>query len=356
MSLMDRARKASKLEHTSTLDTSVLFNNRRMVPTGVPMINVALSADLDGGLQAGHTMLAGPSKHFKTGFALLLASAYLREHPNSILIFYMNEFGSPLSYFDMFGIPHDRVLVKPFTDIEKLKFDLIPLLDETLTIEDKAVIVIDSIGNASSKKELEDAKTENSATDMSRAKALKGLFRMVTPFLTLKDVPLITINHTYQELALFPKTIVGGGTGAYYSADNIWIIGRQQDKVGTGAKAKIAGYHFVINIEKSRYVKEKAKIPISVSWEDGVVQFSGLLEIALAGGFVSAVGKGYQRVDQETGELTGPKLSERELGISEEFWQPVLDNAKFKTFIKNTFAVGGVSLVDPEELVEVAGD
>ena len=29
---------------------------------------------------------------------------------------------------------------------------------------------------------------------------------------------------------MFPKDIVGGGTGSYYSADTIWILGRQQDK------------------------------------------------------------------------------------------------------------------------------
>ena len=112
----------------------------------------------------------------------------------------------------------------------------------------KVIIVIDSIGNLASKKELEDALNEKSVADMSRAKALKGLFRMVTPYLTMKNVPLLAVNHTYQEIGLFPKSIVSGGTGIYYSADNIWIIGRQQQKQGTEVK----GYNFVINVEKSR--------------------------------------------------------------------------------------------------------
>ena len=81
---------------------------------------------------------------------------------------------------------------------------------------------------------------------MSRAKQMKSLFRMVTPHLNLKDIPLIAVNHTYKEIGLYPKDIVSGGTGAYYSADAIWIIGRQQEKDG----AEIAGYNFVINIEK----------------------------------------------------------------------------------------------------------
>ena len=119
--------------------------------------------------------------------------------------------------------------------------------------------MIDSIGNLASKKELEDAINEKSVADMSRAKALKGLFRMATPYLAMKNIPMLAVNHTYKEIGLFPKDVVGGGTGIYYSADNIWILGRQQDKVGT----EIKGYHFVINVEKSRYVKEKSKIYLS---------------------------------------------------------------------------------------------
>ena len=91
------------------------------------------------------------------------------------------------------------------------------------------MIVIDSIGNLASKKEVEDALDQKSVADMSRAKQIKSLFRMVTPHLTLKDIPTVVVNHTYKEIGMFPKDIVGGGTGSYYSADNIYILGRQQE-------------------------------------------------------------------------------------------------------------------------------
>ncbi len=77
---------------------------------------------------------------------------------------------------------------------------------------------------------------------MSRAKQIKSLFRMVTPHLTLKDIPMVVVNHTYKEIGLYPKDIVGGGTGSYYSADNIYILGRQQEKEGTD----LIGYNFII--------------------------------------------------------------------------------------------------------------
>ena len=68
---------------------------------------------------------------------------------------------------------------------EELKFDI---MQQISAIErgDKIIILIDSIGNLASKKEVEDALDAKSTVDMSRAKQLKSLFRMVTPHLMLK--------------------------------------------------------------------------------------------------------------------------------------------------------------------------
>ena len=281
MSIMDKLKKNSKLKHTDVLSESKFFNEKDFTPTDVPMINVALSGSVDGGLSSGLIVLAGPSKHFKTSFALLMASAYLKKHKDAVMLFYDSEFGSPQAYFKQFDIDTSRVLHTPITNVEELKFDLIGQLDN-LDRKDNVIVVIDSIGNLASKKEMEDTMNEKSVADMSRAKALKGLFRMTTPYLAMKNIPLLAVNHTYMEIGLFPKAIVGGGTGIYYSADNIWIIGRRQNKTGT----EVTGYDFVVNIEKSRYVKEKSKIPVTVSWEGGVEKYSGLLEVALAAGYV----------------------------------------------------------------------
>lgn len=336
MSIMDKLKKNSRVSHTAILSESKFFNEKDMVPTSVPMINVALSGNPDGGLSPGLTVLAGPSKHFKTSFALIMASAYLKKYPESVMLFYDSEFGSPQAYFKQFDIDTSRVLHTPITNVEELKFDLINQL-EALERGDKVIVVIDSVGNLASKKELEDAINEKSVADMSRAKALKGLFRMCTPYLAMKDIPMLAVNHTYQEMGLFPKAIVSGGTGIYYSADNIWILGRRQNKTGT----EVTGYDFVINVEKSRYVKEKSQIPISVSWEGGVERWSGLLELALAGGYVVKPSNGwYQKVDRATGELIDGKYREKET-LTGEFWEPVLNKTDFKEFLINSFTIGG---------------
>ena len=334
MSIMDKLKKNSKSDFTSVLADSKFFNDKDMVPTSVPMINVALSGSMDGGLAPGLTVLAGPSKHFKTSFGLIMASAYLKKYEDAVLLFYDSEFGSPQAYFENFDIDTNRVLHTPITNVEELKFDIISQL-EGIDREEKVVIVIDSVGNLASKKELEDAINEKSVADMSRAKALKGLFRMTTPYLNMKDIPLIAVNHTYQEIGLFPKAVVSGGTGIYYSADNIWILGRQQDKQGT----EIKGYHFVINVEKSRYVKEKSKIPISVSWDGGVQRWSGLLDVAMSGNYVSKPSPGwYCRIDKSTGELVEPKVREKDT-LNEEFWKPILEETDFKQYVMNKYSI-----------------
>jgi RecA/RadA recombinase len=319
-----------------------------MISTSVPMVNVALSGSMDGGMTPGLTVLAGPSKHFKTSFALLMASAYLKSKKDAVMLFYDSEFGSPQAYFEQFDIDTSRVLHTPITNVEELKFDMIAQL-EGLEAKDDVIIVIDSIGNLASKKELDDAQNEKSVADMSRAKALKGLFRMATPYLAMKNIVMLAVNHTYQEIGLFPKAVVSGGTGIYYSANNIWILGRRQNKKGT----EITGYDFVINIEKSRFVKEKSKIPISVSWEGGVEEYSGLLEVAMAGGYVVKPSNGwYSSVDMSTGEISEKKV--RESGtLEKEFWDPIFTNTDFKDFIKKQFTIGYKSDIDMNELIEM---
>ncbi len=344
---MDKLQKNSRIKESSQLDKSKLFSDKDMVPTPVPMINVALSGDPDGGLSSGLTVLAGPSKHFKTSFALLMAAAYLDKYDDAVLLFYDSEFGSPQQYFKSFGIDTSRVLHSPITNVEELKFDLISQL-ENIERKDRVIIIIDSIGNLASKKELEDAMNEKSVADMSRAKALKGLFRMTTPYLTMRDIPLLAVNHTYQEIGLFPKAVVSGGTGIYYSSDNIWIIGRQQEKKGT----EILGYNFVINVEKSRFVREKSKIPISVTWEGGIETYSGLLDVALEGGYVAKPTIGwYSKVDKTTGEIEDKKVRVAET-LKESFWTPIFANTDFKQYLKDKYEVGHAEMIksNPEDL------
>ena len=328
MSLLDKLKKNSTIKETEILQKSKFFNKKDMIQTSVPMMNVALSGSLEGGLTPGLTVFAGPSKHFKTAFSLLLAKSYLDKYEDSVVLFYDSEFGSPQSYFDSFGIDTNRVLHTPITDIEQLKFDVMAQINN-IERGDHVIVIVDSVGNLASKKEVDDALEGKSVADMTRAKQMKSLFRMITPHLTIKDIPMVVVNHTYSEIGLYPKQIVSGGTGIYYSADNIYIIGRQQEKDGS----EVTGYNFIINVEKSRFVKEKSKIPIEVSFEGGISTWSGLLDVALEGGFVVKPSNGwYAHAGSE-------KKHRQKDTYTKEFWMPILTSKEFRSYIEDRYRI-----------------
>lgn len=345
MGILDKIKKNSTVKESSVLSKSKFFTDKDVITTSVPVLNIAFSGKVDGGFTSGLTQWAGVSKMFKTGFSLLMAKAYMDKYPDAALLFYDSEFGSPQSYFTSFGIDLDRVLHTPITDVEQLKFDI---MQQFSGIErgDKIIILIDSIGNLASKKEVEDALDGKSVADMTRSKQLKSLFRMVTPHLTLKDIPMVVVNHTYKTLEMYSKDVVGGGTGSVYAADNIYILGRQQEKDGT----ELSGYNFIINVEKSRYVREKSKIPISISFDNGISKWSGLLDIALELGFVMKPSNGwYSRVNKETGEIEEKKYRLKETN-NKDFWNPIINSEAFKDAVYERYAISTHSIITDDDI------
>ena len=340
MSLIDKLKKNSTIKESSVLTDSKFFNTKDLIQTSVPALNVALSGKLDGGLTPGLTVFAGPSKHFKTAFAMLLAKSYLDKYDDAVILFYDSEFGAPQGYFDSFGIDTDRVIHTPITDIEQLKHDSMSQLNDIVR-GDRVMIIVDSVGNLASKKEVDDALDGKSVADMTRAKQMKSLFRMITPHLTIKDIPAVVVNHTYKEIGLYPKDVVSGGTGIYYSADNIYIIGRQQEKTGTD----LVGYNFIINIEKSRYVREKSKIPIEVTFEGGISKWSGLLDMAMESGHVVKPSNGWYQV-VASGEDS--KKYRTKDTYQKEFWLPILKDETFVEWISNRYLISSDAIMAAE--------
>jgi len=344
--MLEKLKKNSTIKASQTLSKSKFFDVE-MIPTRIPALNIALSGAIDGGFCRGLTFFCGPSKHFKTSFALILVKAYMDKYPDSVLLFYDSEFGAPQDYFESFGIDTTRVLHTPIKNVEEFKFDLIQQL-ENITEKDNVIIMVDSIGNLASKKEIEDAIDKKAVADMSRAKALKGLFRMVTPYLTMNNIPMIAINHTYATQELYSKQVMSGGLGGYYSANSIFMIGRQQEKEGT----EISGYSFIINVEKSRFVREKSKVPITVLFDGGISRWSGLIELALESGHVIKPSNGwYSKVNTTTGEVEDKKYRLKETA-NKDFWMPVLKDPTFKAWIETNYKLTSEHIMSEDDFGE----
>ena len=333
--LMDKILKNSTNKLTSVLSESVMFKNKDIIPIDIPILNIAFSGDLDGGLCSGLTLLAGPSKSFKSLTALVMVRAYLKKYADGVCIFYDSEGGVNPANLESMGIDPTRVVHIPIEHMESLKYDMVKQLSE-LERGDHVIIVIDSIGNTASLKEIEDTLDEKSKAEMQRAKSIKGLFRMVTPSLVIKDIPCITICHTYSTMELYSKQIISGGSGLIYSANQAFIMGKAQEKDGTD----LSGWNFILNVEKSRFVKEKSKLPLQVLYEGGIQKYSGILDLALESGDVVKPKNGwYSLVDTETGEVSD-KCVRIKATNSDDFLGEVIKRKHFKDFVKNKFLLG----------------
>lgn len=340
--LLDKLIKAGSVKNADILSDSSFFVMKDCIPTELPILNIAFSGSIDGGLVPGLTIVAGQSKSYKTLLSLYCMKAYFDKYPEAIALLYDSEFGITPEYLEMNGIDSSRIIHIPIEHIEQLKFDIVKRLTE-IERGDKVFIMIDSIGSLSSKKEVEDAIDEKSVADMTRAKSIRSLLRIITPHLTMKDIPCLAINHTYQTMEMFSKAVVGGGTSVMYSANQVFIITRSQEKDGTD----LVGYNFTINIEKSRFVKEKSKLTFQVKFNEGINKYSGLMDIALASGHVIKPKNGWYQV---AGIEKNYRFDDTQ---NAEFWNQILETDSFKEYVEYTYKLthkfGDMEVEEDEE-------
>lgn len=159
-----------------------------------------------------------------------------------------------------------------------------------------------------------------------RIKSIKSIGKRPVYDLTVKG------NNQY----VIENGVLSHNTGVMYSANTVFIITKAQEKVGTD----IVGYNFTINIEKSRFVREKAKMTFQVLWDSGINKYSGLLDIALESGNVIKPSQGwYSRVNKETGEVEDKKYRLKDTYTS-EFWDDIINSRSFKDYIKKHYQIG----------------
>ena len=155
------------------------------------------------------------------------------------------------------------------------------------------------------------------------------------------------ISHNTMEM--FSKTVVSGGQGNILSPNAIIVVGRQKD---TDTKTKeLKGYKFILNIEKSRTVKDNRKIPLTVNFKGGILSLQSMLDICLEAELAVATGgPWYAWVDPETGEVLeeGGKFQRKATNQS-EFWQDKFADAKFLEALRNYYQLETNLLNDDEE-------
>jgi len=312
------------------LTNSPFVKEKDIIKTSIPLLNIALSGNAtEGGWMPGLTIFGGERATFKTKIALELVRSYLDKHKDGVCVFYDSEFGASFQYFQDSGINTDRVIHVGIEHVENLKFDMSKKLDE-INRGDKVVFIVDSIGMLASKKEIEDAIEEKSVADMSRAKALRSFFRIITPKLNMKDLHCVVIAHTYQTMEMYAKTIISGGTAPMYAANEVFVISKSKER----EEKLLVGYDFTLNVMKSRTIMEESKFPISVNREEGVMRNSGLIEISLEAGILTKPKQGWFQF-----EGTEKLYRYDDLLRNNDIWDEIIKRDGFSSYVKNHYCL-----------------
>ncbi len=164
-------------------------------------------------------------------------------------------------------------------------------------------------------------------------------------------LPVYDISVDKTEHYALKNGVITHNTGLYYSANMIFIISKAQEKDGD----ELAGWKFTINIEKSRYVKEKSKLPFTVLYDGGIQKWSSLFELAQEAGFIIKPKMGwYNLVDQTTGEISEKSYRAKDIEKNNSYFEALIKHEKFKHFVREKYKLSGIQQTedDTEEFEE----
>ena len=250
------------------------------IDTGSYIFNALLSGSIYNGLPNNKiTALAGESATGKTFFALGMCKQFLNDNPNSAVIYFESESAITKDMIEERGIDSSRIVIVPVTTVQEFRTQSIKIIDQYIKDKSdmKMCFVLDSLGMLSTTKEIEDTATGAETRDMTRAQLVKGAFRVLTLKLGRAGVPLIVTNHTYDEMGLFAKKVMGGGSGLKYAASSIIFLSKKKEKDGKDVIGNIVH----CKNEKSRLTIENKMVDVLLSYESGLDRYYGLLDLAI---------------------------------------------------------------------------
>ena len=248
------------------------------IDTGNYHLNAVFSGDLFGGIPNNRTIcLAGDSGTGKT--FLLLNMVAKAQQMGYYVVYYDTEGAVDVDNIQAFGVDPEKFDHQPVSDIAKFRTSITTLCKKLMEAKEKGFktpkifIALDSLGMLATQKEIDDAISGNTAADMTRAKSIRSLFRIITSDLTGLGIPFVFTNHTYASTGMFPTVNLSGGGGLIYSASVILALSKAQIKEGTVQ----TGIIVTVKTLKNRFGKP---IPIKfhIRWDKGMNPYIGMEE------------------------------------------------------------------------------
>lgn len=256
------------------------------ISTGVYALDGLLSKSIkNGGIADDRfTIFAGPPA---TGKSYLMYNiARNAQKQGRFIIFIDTEHSVSKHTLEGFGIESgpDKLKLVSSNKVEDLKIFLTKFLDGLKNAKmdgaeiPKVAIFLDSIGQLASEKEREDALDGKNKQDMTRAKSIKQLFRIINSDMGYLGIPMVASNHTYEDISsFFPTPVMAGGKGAEYTASTIVFLSTAKLKTGREDELDLNATGVVVTAQakKNRFAKLK-KMKFEIDHEYGTNPYKGL--------------------------------------------------------------------------------
>ena len=269
------------------------------VDTGSYILNAALSGSLYGGVPNNKiTAFAGESATGKTFFVMGVVKQFLNDNPNAAVFYFDTEAAVTKDMMKSRGIDTNRVIISEPETIQKFRHTALQIIDNYSKTPEKErppmMIVLDSLGQLSTTKEVEDTAAGSETRDMTKAAVLKATFRVLNLKLAKVNVPLLVTNHVYDVVGSYiPMKEMSGGSGLKYTASQIVFLGKKKEKDGQ----EVIGNIIKVNMMKSRFTKENKKIEVLLTYDKGLDRYYGLLQLAEKYNIIKKVSTRYELPD-----------------------------------------------------------
>ena len=260
-----------------------------IIDTGAYILNAALSGTIKGGIPNNKVLcFAGESATGKTFFALGVVKRFLTDNPSGGVFYFDTEAAVTKDMMEERGVDTSRVIISEPESVQQFRHNAIQILDNYIKSDEKPpmLMVLDSLGQLSTSKELEDTAEGKETRDMTRAQVLKATFRVLTLKLAKAKVPLIVTNHVYEVVGSYiPTKEMSGGSGLKYTASQIVFLSKKKDKDGKDVIGNIIKCKMV----KSRFTKENKEVEVKLTYDKGLNRYYGLLDLAIKYGIFKQV-------------------------------------------------------------------
>jgi RecA/RadA recombinase len=275
-----------------------------------------------------------------------IVKQFLDANPEGGVIYFDTEAAVTKQMMESRGVDTKRVVISEPDTIQKFRHTALQIIEKYQAQPEAKrkpmIMVLDSLGQLSSTKEMEDTAEGKETKDMTKSAILKATFRVLNLKLAKIGVPLLVTNHVYDVVgAYIPTKEMSGGSGLKYTASTIVYLSKRKDKDGTAVIGNIVR----AKLQKSRLTKENSQVEVKITYSTGLDRYYGLLEIAEKYDIIKKVSTRYELPD-------GTKVFGKSINDDPEkyFTKEILD--AIDEACKKEFLYGqdGVGFSEEEEL------